>query len=216
MRSSNLLLSLLFLAISCKNGVQENLSSTPLKSIFSTNARFQKIKIIPLGTVNQLYINTVSTALKDFYGCQTIIEKPHPLEKRLLSASRNRYSADSILAYLDEGTPRIYVTEKDIVYWGKFKKQEWGILGLAKTNGNIAVVSSYKKRMGRSSTHDNLLTRLRKVSIHEVGHNLGLDHCTFEKTCVMLAAEGTVLQIDHENESFCSQCKNLYSSNSIF
>jgi archaemetzincin len=56
-------------------------------------------------------------------------------------------------------------------------------------------------------TETQLLVKLLKVALHELGHNFGLPHCS-NTTCIMADAKGK----DHlENEvGFCIICrKNL-------
>ena len=47
-----------------------------------------------------------------------------------------------------------------------------------------------------------------KVALHEIGHNLGLPHCT-TNNCFMHAAEGSIKQIDAEKRDMCSTCRKL-------
>jgi archaemetzincin len=51
-----------------------------------------------------------------------------------------------------------------------------------------------------------MLERLKKVALHEIGHNLGLKHCTNNKECMMNDACGTIKQVDREKIWFCDNC----------
>jgi predicted Zn-dependent protease len=46
-----------------------------------------------------------------------------------------------------------------------------------------------------------------KQPFHEIGHNLGLDHCTSNKHCQMNDARGHISQVDMETLDFCQSCK---------
>jgi archaemetzincin len=64
-------------------------------------------------------------------------------------------------------------------------------------------------RLKKNASPKLLTERLQKVSIHEVGHNLGLDHCTKNSECMMSAANGTIKQVDLEKIMFCDNCRNI-------
>ena len=54
-----------------------------------------------------------------------------------------------------------------------------------------------------------MLERLKKVALHEIGHNLGLEHCSNNKECMMNDADGTIKQVDREKIWFCKKCWNI-------
>ena len=131
-------------------------------------------------------------------------EKLNPKLKR---NSSSRYSADSILKAFDNKTHTIVVTAVDITMWDDKKKADWGIFGLGLRPGKICVLSYCSCRLGDKVTKEKMLMRVRKVTIHEIGHNFGLYHCENDKLCVMHAAEKKGANMDRTHEDFCSQCK---------
>jgi archaemetzincin len=58
-----------------------------------------------------------------------------------------------------------------------------------------------------------MLERLKKVALHEIGHNLGFEHCTNNKECMMNDANATIKQVDREKIWFCSKCMELIGKN---
>jgi archaemetzincin len=66
--------------------------------------------------------------------------------------------------------------------------------------GQQAVISLHRLA-GKNS-------RLQNVSVHEMGHLLGLKHCTGPKDnrCVMRDAEGSGAAVDRCSLDFCSAC----------
>lgn len=83
--------------------------------------------------------------------------------------------------------------------------EDWGIFGLGELAGRVCVVSTF--RLGaRGADETKLRERLRKVAIHEVGHVMGLPHCT-HKHCVMRDAEGSIATVDAETGAFCQECE---------
>ncbi|MFM8318026.1 MAG: Zn-dependent protease, partial [Bacteroidota bacterium] len=45
-----------------------------------------------------------------------------------------------------------------------------------------------------------------KTLFKQIGHNLSLPHCKYQKTCVMVDARAKSTTIDKANEFFCQQC----------
>ena len=174
--------------------------------IFLSPKKEQKVIYIqPLGNVETKYINHVQITLKNFYGYNCIVQKKLDLTEDLLSKSKKRYDGLKILKKFRSDKNIIIITEKDITT-KKGVYDEWGILGLGFRPGTVCVVSTY--RMRRNVNERKILDRLKKVSIHEVGHNLGLDHCKNDIKCMMNDAKGTISQIDKEEFYFCKNCKN--------
>lgn len=177
--------------------------------IVITSFKNDKSKIIyiqPLGDVNQEYLNYIKTAVKDFYGYECIINPKVNFSNDILTASRTRYEASKILNKYNSNRNILLITEKDIAYRKSDKYPEWGIFGLGLRPGKTCVISTF--RLKKNVSKKRLLVRLKKVVLHEIGHNLGLQHCTFNKECMMNDADGTIQQVDREKIWFCPKCKN--------
>lgn len=158
------------------------------------------IYIQPLGDVSKENLFYTQRSLEDFYNCRCVVKDKINLSKDLLAASGTRYDAGKILDKFNSSENLIIITEKDIAT-RKGNIPEWGIFGLGFRPGNTCVVSTFRFR-GK-----NVSERLKKVSIHEVGHNLGLNHCTNGK-CLMHDGTGGLRQVDQEKVWFCNDCKN--------
>ena len=167
--------------------------------------KLTSIHIIPLGKVSGRVVDDVVKGLTNFYHKEVIVEKSVPLEKGLLANSKSRYSGDSILKRFNSSENTVVVTEIDIVTPKVGVTNEWGVFGLGLRPGTVCVISSF--RLKKNSTTELLTERLQKVSIHEVGHNLGLEHCVKNSECLMSDANGTIDQVDHEKMIFCDNCK---------
>jgi archaemetzincin len=129
-----------------------------------------------------------------------------------------RYRADKLIKYLKENKADtlayiIGVTNHDISFTkrdnlGNIKKPEnkykdWGIFGLGYKPGSSCIISTY--RVG-SKNERFFIERIKKISIHELGHNLGLDHCR-TTNCVMQDAVETIKTIDKVRVELCNECK---------
>lgn len=174
-------------------------------SAASTKVVKTEIRIQPLGEVRAVVLDSVKSSLERFYKVSCKILKSKDLTPDILAASKTRYSADKILDKFDDGTYKIIITEVDIACKNEDNGvSEWGVFGLGYMPGKTCVVSTF--RLGKNVPTSKMIERLQKISIHEVGHNLGLDHCTGDPTCLMEAAGGTIKTVDRETFHFCKKC----------
>ncbi len=164
-----------------------------------------------------LYFSSIDKNLKEellkniaaTYNCMvTEIKDIAALPADAYYKPRNRYRAPLLLNHLDKiaGYDKIIgVTSKDISTT-KNGVYDWGIMGLGSCPGKSCVISTF-----RIKTPDKILfeDRFIKVALHELGHTIGLPHCTFSKTCFMESAEGTIKSVDRETRFLCTHCKKL-------
>jgi len=172
-----------------------------------------KIGVQPLGVFRDMDVKAVSMALGDVYGATVEIFDPLAMPPVAYYKPRKRYRADAILVYLD-GLARtserrcdviVGVTRQDIsTTKGHYK--DWGIFGLGEVGGTSCVISSHRliRRLAKEQWRKGL-RRVIKVAIHEVGHVLGLSHCSTPH-CAMADAEGTIKTVDGEDGHFCDTC----------
>ena len=165
------------------------------------------IYIQPFGDVNQKYIEFIKTSVKNFYGYDCVVRSKLNLTKDILAGSKTRYEAGKILKKYNSKENVLLITEKDIAHRKSSEFPEWGIFGLGYRPGSTCVISTF--RLKKNVTKVKFLDRLKKVALHEIGHNLGLEHCTNNKECMMTSASGTIKQVDKEKIWFCSKCWSL-------
>ena len=162
------------------------------------------IYIQPLGKVDSDYLNYVKKSVMDFYGYNCIINTEIDLTNDILSRSKTRYDANKILEKYNSNSNLVLITEKDIAYKKSSQYPEWGIFGLGLRPGKVCVISTFRLR--KNVSKERMLVRLKKVALHEIGHNLGLSHCTNHRECMMNDADGTIKQVDKERIWFCEKC----------
>ncbi len=162
------------------------------------------IGIQPLGTVNTAVIDTVTNALKRTYGARIYVLPERQMPKdAFINVKTPRYRADKLIRMLRDEKPDsldhiLALTQTDISITrtdasGQTQKPEskyadWGVFGYGYRPGASCIVSTQRLKTPDKAKQ---MLRLKKVAIHEIGHNLGLDHCT-SLHCVMRDAAETI------------------------
>ena len=197
----------IFLLVLCGLGC----TRTPEKNTVLLQPMEYSASVAPDSLAKQIY---------DTYGFNVIVAPPAALpQSAFVQIKSPRYRADSLLQHLKRNKPDsvdvvLGLTSKDISTTkhdknGRVKKPEsrytdWGIFGLGYRPGAASVVSTYRLNNGNANTFQN---RFKKVCIHELGHNLGLKHCTSGEACVMEDAAETIKTVDRVPMALCSSCK---------
>ena len=193
----------LSLLITCRPSPTLSLKNTRQKQI---------IALQPLDNYDESILYHLSFGIRDFYNKQTIILDPIKIPAHFLDTTINQYSADSLIMLLSRLRNDTIVEVVGVTHHPIFtiKGKEYpvphyneNIFGLGYQPGNVCVVSDTKFRSEYQTLH---LIRLRKVIVHEIGHNLGLAHCPNEK-CLMSDKNGNTIILDKSADDYCASCK---------
>ncbi len=170
-------------------------------------SRPKVVYIQPLGHVEMADINLVKSTVEKFYHYKCIVKPAVNLTDDILADSKTRYEANRILSKYNSSENLLILTEQDVAVVNPERhSNEWGIFGLGYQPGTTCVVSTFRLRQNAS---DQLFReRLTKVCLHEIGHNLGLEHCTSgDKRRLMQDAKGTIKVVDEARLFLCAQCR---------
>ena len=196
-------LLLIIVIISC------NQSSNSLTNSIKNNTDKFTVALMPYKGFDTTLLNDVLKEVEVFYKCNVVILPVINLPQNAFYTPRQRYKADSLLFFQrqlakDGIRSVIGFTTKDI----STSTPDWGIFGLGYCPGNACVVSTYRLQKV-SVTTVQLKERLIKIVLHELGHNLGLPHCTSDKECLLTDAGGTIKQVDKERKWLCCNCTQI-------
>ena len=177
-----------------------------------------KVAIQPYGDFEQALVDTIRRTLEKNYNIETQVLKYTSVPKEtFVNIKSPRFRADKIIAILKKQKPDsldfiLGLTVEDISMTKKeagrikepvSKYEDWGVFGLGYMPGESCIISSFRlKDKGQKI----FVQRLKKVANHELGHNMGLEHCESEK-CVMRDAAESIKTIDFVGLKLCDRCK---------
>jgi len=194
--------------------------------LFSCTAKTDKETIVGIQAYNgfsKTKTDMIAKTISDFYGVKTILLEDKTISKKaFIHVKSPRFRADSIILFQRRALAEtdtldfiLGLTAKDIsttkyekgrkMKLPAYKYQDWDVIGLGYCPGNSCVISTFRIRHKNSATET---LRLKKVSVHEFGHNLGLPHCP-DKKCVMTDAVESIATIDNAKLELCKKCKEL-------
>ncbi|HEY5746802.1 MAG TPA: matrixin family metalloprotease [Chryseolinea sp.] len=176
------------------------------------------VGIQPYKPLNRSQADTIAAVIANVYGFKVHVLKALPIPAQAFVNEKSpRYRADKILKIQDEQRPDsldyiLGITSYDISTTkrddeGNIKKpvtkySDWGVFGLGYRPGQSCVVSTFRIK----GEDKKFMERLRKICIHEIGHNLGLDHCK-TNGCVMADAAETIATVDRVKAELCATCR---------
>jgi archaemetzincin len=166
------------------------------------------IALLPFKNIDASIVSFAEKEIRDFYRFDVIYLDARSLPEMAWYPQRKRYRADALLIWLNRNKTGnidyiVGLTDKDISCTnGRYA--DWGIFGYGYISGSACVVSTF--RLKKNANTDLLYKRFAKVLLHELGHNLGLDHCP-TAGCIMEDAKGTIATVDKEKKELCPLCR---------
>lgn len=198
---------ILFLLTACQNPF------TPQKATLVIG--IQPYEQFPIAS-----IDSIQESLKEVYQAKVVVLPTIELPTTAFTTLRfPRYRADSLLRHLRAICPDsidyiLGLTTKDIsttkyakdggIKYPAKRYRDWGIFGLGFCPGKSCVVSNHRLKHNNAATY---FSRIQKICVHEIGHNLGLPHCTQDPKCVLQDAVETIKTIDNADLWLCPKCQ---------
>lgn len=190
-------------------------SNAHLLSLESSN----KDKIIAIQTFGEFDTNLLDrlkSQLSKIFNAEVVIYQSIALPNSLADKYDGKVPADSLLTLLEkEKKGRVVevigLTNKEIfipkLHEGFTIPEIHSIRGYGYVSKGICIVSNYSLTSLDRRLHEN---RLFKATLHEVGHNIGLAHCS-SSGCIMTEKSGDIVVLDTISGSFCEKCKRQAS-----
>jgi len=186
------------------------------ENFFQPGNQHKTIALQPLDDYNPGRLDYIRKEIENFFHVKVVVLQPVNLpESFSLEREAKIYSADSILDMLSMKLNNeiieiialthkgIYVLQKDKTNNILFGKGVQPVFGLGDFNGNCAVITDVLFNSVDTAVFQH---RLRTTVIHEIGHNIGLDHCASER-CIMSEENGKLSSLDKSERDYCYQCR---------
>jgi archaemetzincin len=173
-------------------------------------AKYPFLGLVALGPVDPYILRSLRTALAKFLLLPVRILRPKPLPLKTYHPTRDQYNAIQLLEFIlddvETGAFRVLgVTAKDLCI-----PILTFVFGDAQLNGRAAIVSLFRPRGdadGILTPRPVYLRRLIKLSLHELGHTFGLEHCS-EAGCLM-GFSSNLEKLDKGDIALCDYCQIL-------
>jgi archaemetzincin len=168
----------------------------------------QGIVLISFGYFEQDFLDKIAFAVRREYLLPVILKEGHLDLSEYYDPARRQYNGNMLLIEVDKQYGMERMKTFGLFYVDLFIPILTYIFGQAYLGGATAIASIYRlsnERYGMKEQEDNLISRLTKEVIHELGHTFGLIHCHVPG-CVM-GSSTYVEDIDQKDDQLCPRCR---------
>jgi archaemetzincin len=170
-----------------------------------------KIGILRVGQVDSSVIDRAQENLNMVFPKTTcvLLSETMPVPSEAFNNARQQYRSDMILnevhSYAEKDKELDHVlgmVDVDI-----FVPRLNFVFGEAECPGKAALISLWRLRpefYRKASNMELFLERITKEAVHELGHSLGLRHCS-NPFCVMYFSN-SIFETDRKQSLFCTKC----------
>jgi archaemetzincin len=170
-----------------------------------------KVGILPIGEIDTNILNRIREDLNTNLpktDC-TIINQSLPVPKETFDIKRQQYRSDIILANISNYARQHRTSDKilSILDVDVFVPPLNFVFGEAESPGRAALISLWRLKpeyYGKSPNSELFLQRTVKEASHEIGHTLGVKHCS-NLYCVMYFSN-SIFETDRKQSLFCAKC----------
>jgi archaemetzincin len=153
----------------------------------------------------------VARSIESVLGVRTTVAENH-VRITGLNMVRKQVDAQALLDSVQTYKHRHGIHEPVllVVHQDLFREGNSFVFGLARESVGAGVVSTARlnnEYYGRRGSDDDFIDRIVKEGSHEIGHLLGLPHCT-DRECVMFKPD-TLDELDRKKKVVCPVCRTL-------
>ena len=212
----------ILLAIFALTALQTNCRKHSVISLNHSNGQ-KIIALQPLGDYDTAQLTAVGKEISVFFNTRVLILDPVSVPRSFYSANKNSpwndgYFSDSLVLFLSMFINDTIMKIVGITHTNIYTLRKWNvpldkkrpvlyvpytIFGLGYIGGNTSVVSDYRLQSVDRGLFEN---RLKKVILHELGHNLGLSHCAVD-SCLMSETNGDIVKLNKTEGNYCKKCR---------
>jgi archaemetzincin len=138
------------------------------------------------------------------------VEKTAPLAdvREAYYPQRNQHHSTRILTLLEKHPEPLHADRLlGVASFDLFVPGMNFVFGEARLPGRVGIISTQRLKPQSSDEHDLFRNRVIKEAVHEIGHMLGLRHCS-DLVCVMHFSE-QIHDTDEKHIEFCKSCQSI-------
>jgi len=173
-------------------------------------AKHPFLGLVALGPIDPDILRILRATIAKFLQLPVRVLAPKPLPPQTYHLTRHQYHAHQLLEFLlDDVETKAFrilgVTAQDL-----YIPILTFVFGEAQLDGKAAIISLFRPRGdadGNPPPRPVFWERLMKLSLHELGHTFGLEHCR-EDGCLM-GFSSNLEKLDRKPLALCRYCQIL-------
>jgi len=169
-----------------------------------------RVGVLAIGDVAPEVLERIAQGLSRIYPDSTaeVLTAHLPLPTTAFDKKRNQYNSTQILQKLREFAARkSFSVVLGVIDVDLYAVELNYVFGEALSPGMVALISLWRLNpsfYGEDNDLSLYTLRIQKEAVHEVGHALGLPHCS-HSYCVMYFSN-SIFDTDKKQSLFCDQC----------